>query len=119
MVFFEAVHRIAATLEALRTEQFGPERPAAIARELTKLHEQTRTGTLATLERELGAAIPLLGEFVILVAGRAARRAPEERGIRRIYAILSRELGADKAVAVCAEVAEVPRNVVYRLVRVK
>lgn len=118
MVFFEAVHRVTETLRAM-IEQFGTDRQGAIARELTKLHEQTRVGTLGALERELGDTIPLLGEFVIVVAGAEREVSADSRAIRRSFAILSRELGPDKAVAVCAELAEVPRNVVYRLTRVK
>lgn len=118
MVFFEAVHRLEDTLAAL-IEQFGGERRAAIARELTKLHEQTCVGTLASLSSQLGESIPLLGEFVIAVAGREREASAEEHSIRRIFAILSRELGAEKAVVVCAEIAEVPRNTVYRLARRK
>src|ERR1700733_13093996 len=48
MVFFEAPHRIAASLVDLST-QFGAQRPAAIARELTKLHETVYRGTLEQL----------------------------------------------------------------------
>ncbi len=52
MVFYEAVHRIAETVAALR-RAFGDERRAAIARELTKTHEQIETGNLAELEASI------------------------------------------------------------------
>lgn len=68
LVFYEAVHRLAETLAAL-AEHFGADRGAALARELTKVHEQIRSGTIADLIAKLGAEIPLLGEFVIVVAG--------------------------------------------------
>ncbi len=48
LVFFEAPHRIAATLDEL-SALFGAERQAVIARELTKLHETVYRGTLAQL----------------------------------------------------------------------
>ena len=48
LVFFEAPHRIAATLADL-AQEFGAERPAVVARELTKVHETVYRGTLAEL----------------------------------------------------------------------
>ena len=92
IVFYEAVHRVAETLAALRAA-FGGERRAAIARELTKTHEQIATGTLAELAARIDASIPLLGEFVIVVAGRR-RAAPDEAEARRVYALLAAELRA-------------------------
>jgi 16S rRNA (cytidine1402-2'-O)-methyltransferase len=66
MVFFEAPHRTSATLTAM-AESFGAERPAAVCRELTKLHEEVRRGPL----RELAdwAAAGVRGEVTIVVAG--------------------------------------------------
>ena len=46
LVFFEAPHRIVATLERHGAE-FGAERQAVVARELTKVHETIYRGTLA------------------------------------------------------------------------
>src|SRR5690606_2465828 len=48
MVFFEAPHRISETLNDMQ-EAFGPAREAAVARELTKLHESVYRGSLAAL----------------------------------------------------------------------
>jgi 16S rRNA (cytidine1402-2'-O)-methyltransferase len=103
MVFFESVHRL----------------EAALARELTKLHESVYAGTLESLQRQLGKAIPMLGEFVIVVAGDSAREAPEDEEIRRIFALLSPELGADRAVACTAAITGASRNAVYRLTRLR
>ena len=94
-MFYEAVHRVAETLAALR-EAFGAERRAALARELTKMHEQIATGTLGELDARLGGDIPLLGEFVIVVAGAAGRRARRGRRAARLRA-LAAELEPDKA----------------------
>src|SRR6266498_1561381 len=52
MVLFEAPHRVLATLDAM-IESFGTERPCAVARELTKVHEQVLRGTLAEVRRRL------------------------------------------------------------------
>ncbi len=116
MIFYEAVHRVAATL-AVFAARFGADRPAAIARELTKLHEQLATGTLATLTDRLGSGIPLKGEFVILVAGRERDDAASDAEVERIFSILARELPAKTAVAATAEITGHSRNAVYRLTR--
>jgi 16S rRNA (cytidine1402-2'-O)-methyltransferase len=115
IVFFEAVHRIAATLSAM-CDALGGERRAAIARELTKTHEQIATGTLAELSAQLGTRIPLLGEFAIVVAG-AGEAAPDEAEARRVYELLKAELPPDTALKLAVEVTGVPRNTLYRLTR--
>lgn len=115
IVLYEAVHRIAATMSAL-CDTFGGERRAAIARELTKTHEQIVTSTLAELAASLGSTIPLLGEFVIVVAG-ADAAAPDEVEAQRVYELLATELAPDKALKLAAAVTGVSRNVLYRLTR--
>jgi len=115
IVLYEAVHRIAATLSAL-CDTFGGERRAAIARELTKTHEQVVTSTLAELAASLDSTIPLLGEFVIVVAG-ATAVAPDEAEARRVYELLVTELAPDKALKLTAAVTGLSRNALYRLTR--
>jgi 16S rRNA (cytidine1402-2'-O)-methyltransferase len=116
IVFYEAVHRVAATLAALR-HAFGAERRAALARELTKTHEQIAIGTLGELEARLDSGIPLLGEFVIVVTG-AAAIAPDEAEARRVYELLAAELPPDRALKLAAAITGVARNTLYRLTRV-
>ncbi|MDN5900239.1 MAG: SAM-dependent methyltransferase, partial [Brachybacterium sp.] len=67
MVFFESPRRTAVTLAAM-VEAFGGDRPAAVARELTKTYEEIRRGTLAELVAWAEAG-EVLGEVVIVVAG--------------------------------------------------
>ncbi len=118
LVFFEAVHRLRETLAAL-LEHFGASRRAAVARELTKLHEQVSTGTLGELDQRLGDDIPLKGEFVLVVAGAEGAEAPDEQRARGIFELLSGELSPNKAVSMTAAITGMPRNVVYRLTRVR
>jgi 16S rRNA (cytidine1402-2'-O)-methyltransferase len=66
LVFYEAPHRIAATLKDAR-EVLG-DRQAAVARELTKLHEEIARGTLSELEERFSASAPR-GEMVLLISG--------------------------------------------------
>jgi 16S rRNA (cytidine1402-2'-O)-methyltransferase len=115
LVLYEAVHRMTATMAAL-TEQFGSDRRAVVARELTKTHEQVRAGTLSELLRDLGEGIPLLGEFVIVVAGDRGETAPDEARAKEIYAALAAELEPGKALRLTASITGLPRNELYRLV---
>lgn len=118
LVVYESVHRLADTLTAL-VEEFGAERPAAIARELTKVHEAVYAGTLAALRERLGDTIPLLGEFVLVIGGNHEQATPDEQELRRIFTLLCGELDADKAVTLTAAVAGVSRNAAYRAARVR
>ncbi|MCD8142725.1 MAG: 16S rRNA (cytidine(1402)-2'-O)-methyltransferase [Clostridiales bacterium] len=73
MIFYEAPHKLCATLSDLQ-EAFGPQRRVALCRELTKLHEEVRRTTLGEAcawYREN----PPRGEFVLVVEG---AEAPEE-----------------------------------------
>jgi 16S rRNA (cytidine1402-2'-O)-methyltransferase len=74
LVFFEAPSRVAASLSAL-AEAFGPDRPAAVCRELTKLHEEVRRGPLGELAE--WAAGGVRGEICVVVGG-AGEPAPAD-----------------------------------------
>ncbi|MES2208688.1 MAG: 16S rRNA (cytidine(1402)-2'-O)-methyltransferase [Chloroflexota bacterium] len=66
-VIFEAPRRLGATIADLLAA-CGPERPAAICRELTKLHEQVVRGRLGELAQLLSSgSVPILGEAVIVI----------------------------------------------------
>lgn len=75
MIFYEAPHKLTATLDDL-AEAFGGERRIALCRELTKLHEEIFRTTLAGAAARYGAESPR-GEFVLVVEGAPA---PEEAG---------------------------------------
>lgn len=67
LVLYESPHRLARTLTDL-AGAFGAERPAVVCRELTKLHEETRVGSLAELAAHYTAQPPK-GEIVLVVGG--------------------------------------------------
>jgi 16S rRNA (cytidine1402-2'-O)-methyltransferase len=70
LVFYEAPHRIGATLkDALDT--LGNRR-AAVARELTKIHEEVARGNLCTLTERFGPDTRARGEMVLIISGAAA-----------------------------------------------
>jgi 16S rRNA (cytidine1402-2'-O)-methyltransferase len=116
LIFYESVHRLTDTLAAL-VEHFGADREAVLARELTKLHEQFRSGTLAELAASLGADVPLLGEFVLVVAGNPSDIAPDTARAQEVYAALAAELEASKALQLTSTLTGIPRNALYKLLR--
>ncbi len=63
VVAFESPRRITDSLAALAS--IAPDRPAAVCRELSKLHEEVRRGTLAELSRDTGAEVR--GEIVLVI----------------------------------------------------
>jgi len=112
VVFFEAPHRLAAALRALATLQ--PTREACACRELTKMHEEVRRGTLAQLA-EWAEAIEPRGELTLVLGPFALPHVPPEEAA--IDAALGRCLDAglsarDAATAVAA-MLELPRRLVY------
>lgn len=67
MVFYESPYRVVKTLQQF-AEAFGPERPVAVCREISKIHEQVVRGTMAQALAHFTEHAPR-GEFVIIVAG--------------------------------------------------
>jgi len=70
-ILYESPHRLVKTLTQLSTH-LGPDRPAFIGRELTKVHESYYKGTLQTLIEEFSHGAVLKGEFVLVIGGRAS-----------------------------------------------
>ena len=68
LVIYEAPYRLLRTLDDL-IEHFGPERPASVARELTKKYEEIERGTLTEVRSYFAAYETLRGECVIVVHG--------------------------------------------------
>lgn len=102
MVFFEAPHRVRATLEAM-AEAFGPDRPAAVCRELTKVHEEVVRGPLRDLVE--WAAEQVRGEVVIVVEGAsiAAVAVSEDEAVRRV---LDAVASGERPAQACARIAK-------------
>ena len=65
VIFYESPHRLLKTLEKM-AEIMGPDRPVAVAKELTKIHEFTFRGTLSEALLHFGNQ-PVKGEFVLIV----------------------------------------------------
>jgi len=111
LVFYEAPGRLAETLADLALELGA--RPAAVARELTKLHEEVRRGALAELAAEYSAAEPPRGEIVIVVGATEARRAVSEAALDQEIAEQLTKLSVKDAAAAVAARHGLPRRQVY------
>jgi 16S rRNA (cytidine1402-2'-O)-methyltransferase len=117
LVFFEAPHRIVATLRDL-AEQLGGERQAVVARELTKAHETIYRGTLQELAARAGTDENLArGELTLVVHGAAARGAGgvDQPLLQRVVALLSKELPPGRVAAIAAQLTGASRAAAYAL----
>jgi 16S rRNA (cytidine1402-2'-O)-methyltransferase len=115
LVLFEAPHRLRACLHDLR-QALGGDRPAAVCRELTKLHEEVLRGSLASLEQHFVPIEPR-GECTLVVAGAPpAQVLWDEARVRQAVDRLRRDgLTASQAARTVAEQSGLPRQEVYRL----
>ncbi|MGD8681453.1 MAG: 16S rRNA (cytidine(1402)-2'-O)-methyltransferase [Lysobacterales bacterium] len=113
LVFFESSHRIRDCLEDL-CDLFGPERPAAICRELTKQFETVLRGTLAELSRRVAEdADQRKGEFVLVVAGASTETAVGMAAALELARALQEHVGLSQAARIAAKFHGVSRRDVY------
>ena len=115
LVFFEAPHRVLATLAAM-AKAFGPDRPAAVTRELTKLHEEVLRGTLAELGERLAAQGPR-GELTLVVAGAPEPAGPDASALAdEVARMVAGGASTRDAVGAVARATGTPRRAVYQAV---
>ena len=111
LIFFEGPSRLAGSLADM-AETLGP-RDAAVARELTKRHEEIRRGSLDALARHYREAGPPRGEAVIVVGPPAAPPVDSEADLEhRLRAFLAAHTLRD-AVALLAEETGIARRTLY------
>lgn len=117
LVCYESSHRVAATVADIVTE-LGAERPVTLARELTKLHEQTVTLPAGELVDWLQADDQRRrGEFVLVIGGSEAPPPNETAGLtpERILRELLRSMPVARAARSTARLTGMPRNQLYEL----
>jgi 16S rRNA (cytidine1402-2'-O)-methyltransferase len=110
LIIYESGPRLGETLGALR-KQLGP-REAAIAREITKLHEECVTGTLSELTDRYAAVAPK-GEIVIVVGPPVAAEPASDAQIDRLLESAMARLSPSRAAAEVAEQLNIPRRRAY------
>ena len=111
LVLYEAPGRLADSLADL-TFELGP-RPAAVARELTKIHEEVRRGTLDSLAAQYAAEAPPKGEIVVIVGAGEARPPISRDALDREIVEALRNLSVKDAAAAVAAQHALPRRQVY------
>lgn len=113
LVFYEAPHRLADTLTDM-SALFGADRPAAVARELTKQHEEVKRGPLADLAA-WAADHEVRGEIVLVVGGSST---PEEKTDgdweATLRALLAEGLSTQDAAKQVAKTHGIPRRQAYQ-----
>ena len=113
LIFYESSHRIAEALADM-VQAFGDERPAVLARELTKLFETVLDGNLAQLQARVEAdGDQRKGEFVVLVQGAGEDADAKVHEGRRLYARLKDHLPPSTAAKLAAELSGAPRKELY------
>ncbi len=120
LVFYEAPHRILETLEDVESAMGG--RPVAVARELTKIHEEFLRGTPAAVRQELQGRGAVRGEITLLIGKGAARSgggaAPEDIA-GQLQRLEQEGMSRMQAVKEIARRLRLPKREVYRLAGLK
>ncbi|MEM1112058.1 MAG: 16S rRNA (cytidine(1402)-2'-O)-methyltransferase [Pseudomonadota bacterium] len=113
LVFYEAPHRVAASLEEM-VSVFGPDREAVLARELSKAFETISRAPLAELASWVVAdSNQQRGEIVLLVAGSDPREQSLDPLVAGLLERLAQELPPKRAAALVADVYGLRKNALY------
>ena len=115
MIFYEAPHRLIATLEAL-CAAFGPDRRISLCRELTKLHEEYRRTTLGEAIGYYQENQPR-GEFVLVLDGAAetAQTPDMEHALDALKQLIASGISRKDAAKQIAEQTGIKKNELYAL----
>ncbi len=113
LVFYEAPHRIAETIDAL-ARAFEPTRQIVLARELTKLFEEIHRCALSDAAAWLAAdAHRHKGEYVLLIEGAPLAGDNDDAEADRILAILLAECSVKQAATLAAQITGQKKNLLY------
>jgi 16S rRNA (cytidine1402-2'-O)-methyltransferase len=110
MVFFEAPHRVAATLSAMALV-FGAGRPGVVCRELTKTYEEVRRGSLQELAEWANSEVR--GEVTLVIGGASPPAADLESAAKEAVSLAAGGMKLKAAVAQVARQQGLTKNAVY------
>jgi 16S rRNA (cytidine1402-2'-O)-methyltransferase len=114
LVFYEAPHRIASTIQDLCTI-FHPDRELVIARELSKIHETIVRLPLAEAQNWVEQNAPMRGEFVLVLS--AAKTSDVKKSLsddsQRLLLRLMQDLPLSQAVNIAADLCPEPKKLLY------
>ncbi len=113
LIFYEAPHRIVATLEAM-VAVFGETRELVLARELTKTFETFLSGTAAeVLAQVVADPNQQKGEMVLIVRGDSGEKGELDARAQEVMTLLAKELPLNRAAAVAAKITGHKKSVLY------
>lgn len=114
MIFYEAPHKLRQTLSDL-DDTFGPDRPLALCRELTKIHEECIRTTVGGAIQKYEQTDPR-GEFVLVLSGTKEQPAPPTSEDALVYAkeLLAQGLPAKECARQASEKTGIPKNQIYK-----
>jgi 16S rRNA (cytidine1402-2'-O)-methyltransferase len=112
-VAFESPRRVASSLRVLA--ELDPERPVAVCRELTKVHEEIVRGSAAELAERYAEADPR-GEVVLVVGGAPPSEGPSDAAVDAVRRLVEAGAKPRTAASVVAELTGAPANALYRAV---
>lgn len=114
LVFYESPKRLIATLDGLAAA-LGSDRPAVVARELTKLHEEVVRGTLAEVRAAFAERERIRGELVVVVGAAPPQPAPDAHAfLDEARALVAGGMRKREAAAEVAARHGVKANAIYR-----
>jgi 16S rRNA (cytidine1402-2'-O)-methyltransferase len=116
LVAFESPRRVAASLAVLA--ELDPTRPAAVCRELTKLHEEVVRGTAAELAARYAESKPR-GEVVLVVGGAPPRTGLDETAVDAVRRLVESGARPRVAAGVVSDLTGAPANALYKAVAEK
>ncbi len=111
LVAFESPKRVAASLAVLA--ELDPDRPVAVCRELTKVHEEVVRGPAGELAERYRDAPPR-GEVVLVIGGAPARTGLDPAAVDAVRRLVSSGARTRDAARVVSELTGAPANALYR-----
>ncbi len=113
IVVFESTARIEATLAGI--EQVMPARQVAVAREMTKLHQEVLRGTASEIRAGLAHRPPLKGEITIVIDAPCQQQAISDDELQQQLVKLLKDHPASKAATILAKQTGRPKSQIYDL----
>ena len=114
-VYYESSHRILACVNDL-SEIIEPERKVVVARELTKLYEQTFCGNVNELQKWLESdANHQKGEFVLMIQGARPTNDTSAIALESLLVLLIKEVSVKQAAKLASQITGEPKNTCYKI----
>jgi 16S rRNA (cytidine1402-2'-O)-methyltransferase len=111
LIFFESPHRLAQSLKDM-VAVFGVDRPACVARELTKMFEEIAWGTLGELAVRFSGSVK--GEIVIVLGGAPSRRGESDDALGAVRELMAQGMKRSEACAMVAKEWGIPKGELYQ-----